>query len=186
MCLFIKFLKFAIWKKKKQAKYFSKNSDKHVIYHLVGRQDVLFCSLLLWQTPWPKSKLEEERASYSPSLREDRAGTQGRNLGAGTEVVAVNTAACWLVLRGLLSLLSYPHRTTSPEVVTAHSGLDPPSEITNRENALQTCPQACEMEVFSYLKLLFTEDSRLYQAEGKRNTQVVNHKHRFVSWKASF
>jgi hypothetical protein len=37
--------------------------------------------------------------------REVRAGTQGRNLEAGTEAEA--PASCWLILHGLLSSFSY-------------------------------------------------------------------------------
>jgi hypothetical protein len=55
---------------------------------------------------------------------------------------------CWLASLGLLSLLSYKTKTTSPEMVPPTRGLSP--LITNRENALQLDL----MEAFPQLKLL--------------------------------
>jgi hypothetical protein len=42
-----------------------------------------------------------------PSLREARAGTEGRNLEAGTEAEAMDGAAHWLAPHVWLSLLSH-------------------------------------------------------------------------------
>ena len=55
----------------------------------------------------------------------------------------------WLASPGLLSLLSYRTKTTSPEMVPPTRGLSP--LITNWENALQLDL----MEAFPQLKLLF-------------------------------
>jgi hypothetical protein len=55
----------------------------------------------------------------------------------------------WLASPGLLSLLSYRTKTTSPEMVQPTRGLSP--LITNWENALQLYL----MEAFPQLKLLF-------------------------------
>ena len=48
-------------------------------------------------------------SGYTPSLKEVRAGTEGRNLKARTE------AEAWLAHHGLFSLLSSTRRTSSPE-----------------------------------------------------------------------
>ena len=59
-------------------------------------------------------------------------------------------AAYWLVLHGLLNLLSYRTQDHQPRDGTTHNGLDPPPLITHRANALQLEL----MEAFPQLRLL--------------------------------
>ena len=59
-------------------------------------------------------------------------------------------AACWLAPPGLLSLLCYRPQDHQPRDGTTHNVLDPPSLITNWENALQLDL----MEAFPQLRLL--------------------------------
>lgn len=49
---------------------------------------------------------------------------------------------------------SYTAQTQLPRDGNAHSGLDPPTSISNQENDPQTCPQASLMEVTPQLSFL--------------------------------
>lgn len=59
---------------------------------------------------------------------------QGRNLEVGTESEVMEGAVYWLVLRGLLSLLSYTTQYHLLRDGTAQSRLDHPTSIINQEN----------------------------------------------------
>lgn len=63
-------------------------------------------------------------------------------------------AAYGLVFPTLLSLLSYTSQDRLLWNGTAHSELDSPASI-NRENALQSCLQANQIETLSYLRFPF-------------------------------
>lgn len=59
-----------------------------------------------------------------------------------------------------------------------HNGLDPPTSITNQENALQTFLQANTVEVLFQLMSLFSDDSSLCQVD-KSPTKVKNKRKEF-------
>jgi hypothetical protein len=105
------------------------------------------------QTSLPRSKLGRKGFIWltlpycCSSPKEVRTGTQaGQKEGADAEAMeGCSLLACF---PGLLSLLSYRTKTTSPEMVPPTRGLSP--LITNGENALQLEL----MEAFPQLKLL--------------------------------
>ena len=106
------------------------------------------------QTSWPRSKLGRKgfiqltlpyRCS---SPKEVRTGTQASQK-AGADAEAMEGCSLLACFPGLLSLLSYRIKTTSPEMVPPTRGLSP--LITNWENALQLDL----VEAFPQLKLLF-------------------------------
>lgn len=74
---------------------------------------------------------------HNPSLKEVRAGTQGRNH---------RRTACWLTLCFIHMLtfnwFSYTVRDHLSRDGTTHRGPGPPSLINNYSNALQICPQS--------------------------------------------
>ena len=105
------------------------------------------------QTSWPRSKLERKgfiRLTLPYCCSSPRK--------SGLELKQVRKqelmqrpwrdVTYWLASPGLLSLLSYRTKTTSPEMVPTTRGLSP--LITNGENALQLDL----MEAFPQLKLL--------------------------------
>jgi hypothetical protein len=105
------------------------------------------------QTWWPRSKLGRKGfiqltlPHCCSSPKEVRTGTQAGQE-AGAEQRPRRDVLYWLASPGLLSLLSYRIKTTSPEMVPPTRGLSP--LITNWENALQLD----FMEAFPQLKLL--------------------------------
>ena len=72
-------------------------------------------------------QLGDERTACSPSVREVRAGTQGRNPEAGIDAEAIKEHCLLLAPSGLLSLFSY-----RPRSCATHSGLD---------HELRKCPR---------------------------------------------
>lgn len=93
--------------------------------------------LLLWQTPRPKATWEEadlfHLEDYSSSLREVRAETRGRNLGAGAEAEAMESAAYGLAPRGSRSATFLTPPQEHPQ------WLGPPTSITTQDNTPQIC-----------------------------------------------
>lgn len=70
---------------------------------------------------------------YSPSLREAKVGTQGRNLEAETKGDTKEKAAFWLNLHGLFVFLIDP-RDFSYLSRDSTGGLGPFSSTSNQEN----------------------------------------------------
>lgn len=69
---------------------------------------------------------------HPPPLKEVMAGTRSRSLEAGTEAEDRKESAYWLVLYGLLSLLSHTTRAGLPRGGTTHSDLSlPPSHLNH-------------------------------------------------------
>jgi hypothetical protein len=77
-----------------------------------------------------KKQVEEKRvySAYTSILlfltKEVRTGTQAGQE-AGTDAEAMEAILYWLASPGLLSLLSYRTKTTSPEMVPPIKGLSP-------------------------------------------------------------
>lgn len=67
--------------------------------------------------------------SYSPSSKEARTGSEGKNSGCGRMVLN------GLLFHGLVSLHSYTTQDNLPRNSIVHSGLDLPTSSTNQENA---------------------------------------------------
>lgn len=100
-------------------------------FHLCGTASVLVCLLLLWQMPWPKPALGRKGLillrDHCLSLKEAKAGTQGRNMKQKPQ----GSCAYWPVLSGLLNYLSYLAHTHLPRDGAAHSGLGPATAVNN-------------------------------------------------------
>ena len=80
-----------------------------------------------------KKQVGEERvySAYNTTLLLITKGSLGRNLKARTDAEAMESAAYWLAFLGLLSLLSYRTQDYQARDGNTHSGLGPPSLITN-------------------------------------------------------
>ena len=97
---------------------------------------------------WKKGFISLISPHHGPSLRKVGVDIQGRNLEVETEAEAIR--ASWLGPCGLLSLLSYI--TQDHLFAQSHSGLGPPTSISSRENAPQTCLQTNLMATLSQLR----------------------------------
>lgn len=85
----------------------------------------------------------------SPSLREVRTGTQGRNLEWKSRK---NTTYC-LVLSFIFSYISYTTRDHLPRDDLTRSGLSPPTQTSSPGNPPCTHPQARLTEAILLLKV---------------------------------
>lgn len=66
---------------------------------------VLTCFLSSWDKPLAKATWEEKVYLAYRLQVHGQAGTQGKDLEAGTKAKARTKATCWYVLHGLLNLL---------------------------------------------------------------------------------
>lgn len=70
---------------------------------------------------------------YCPPLREVRAGTEGRNLEAGTEVCMGHGGSSLNHAPWLAQVLSHTSQDPLPKGLTTHSGQGLPSSTINQE-----------------------------------------------------
>lgn len=80
--------------------------------------------------PWPKAIWEAKSLFHLTGLRPHTSteGSQGRNLEKGTGAEAMEGAANWLALHGMLSPNSYSTQGCLPGVVPLTMGWDLPHQ----------------------------------------------------------
>lgn len=101
---------------------------------VLERLGVLACfSGAVINNPRTKLSLGNERAylAYVYTAQCFMRGSQGRNPEAKTETEAWRSAAYWIALMALLSLLPYGTQDHQPKDATTHNRLSPPLPITN-------------------------------------------------------
>lgn len=90
--------------------------------------------------------------AYTPSPREAKVVTQGRNLETGTEAEAMEWCCSLACFRLLLRNLSYISRNYLPSDGSSHSEMGLPTSISNQEISLQTWPKANLKRVLLHLR----------------------------------
>ena len=87
------------------------------------------------RTPWPKATWEGKGLfqplgpKHSPSWREVRARTQGRNLGSGANTEAMGKFCLPACFHGFFNLLSHRIQDHQPRGDTVHSDLGPSTSM---------------------------------------------------------
>jgi hypothetical protein len=89
------------------------------------------------------------------SQREVRAGAQARNLEAGTKAELTEDAGYSLASQAYSACFLIQPKTTCPRVALPKVRLGPPTSITHRVNAPQTCLLADLLEEFFSSRFLF-------------------------------